>query len=134
MKIRKVRTVRDTNANVQEIARAFREAAESEYQGSGARKFADKAMGGKTGSKFGFFTPDAGDDPFAQLEEQPDFSVGVKMPAGGFVSGAQPVTVHLYVVDNGSSRHVELVGLYAQRALRVRTEELVSNLAASLPG
>lgn len=132
MKTREVRLVHQSSAPADKIAHAFREAAEAAYDGSGSRKLAHNTLGRKVGSRFEFFTPDT-DDPFAQVSEQPVFSVGVKMPAGGVFNSAMPVGVHMYVYDDGLKRRAELVGLYENRGLKGRVEALVGDLQQALP-
>jgi hypothetical protein len=101
----------DTDLSVQDLAAFFKRTADEILSGSLIRRFSNTTLSHKTDSKFEFFTPTS-DSPFAQFEQQLDFSVGVVMPAGGLSGGALPVTIHMYVVDSGPRRHVEFVAPY----------------------
>jgi hypothetical protein len=90
---------------VNELAGWFKETAEERHSGTG--RFTKMVSRAKAVE---FFTPEAGDDPFAATGDQPDFSVGVTMPCGGgLVGSAEIVTLHMYVSDLGDRRAAEFV-------------------------
>ena len=80
----------------------------------GGLKGAMNRMGAKKRSHTeteGFYTP-ADDNPFAGLEEAPDFAVGLNTLGGSlwYGAGARMKSVEMFVYDQGASRLVTLVG------------------------
>jgi hypothetical protein len=102
----KERTIR-TAMSVAECADVFRDAA-ADARGLSA-KVTDRTLQAAGNNESGFFTPTAGDDPFAAIDgNKPDFEVGVLIRK--FYGGANGAgtTVHMYVWDRGDHREVAL--------------------------
>ena len=99
-----------THLDTSECADVFKE--EGEAARGGVRnvlRVANRMTG--NGELPGFYTPDT-DSVFGQLEEKPDFMVGVKILkfGPGFTTGpGDGVHVHMYINDKGPMRNVELV-------------------------
>jgi hypothetical protein len=109
--MKSLRSVHESDLSVPDLAAFFKGTAQEILSGSLIRRISNTALSHKTDSKFEFFTPTS-NSPFAEFEQQPDFSVGVVMPAGGLSGGALPVTIHMYVLDTGPRRRVEFVAPY----------------------
>ena len=93
-----------TSLGVADLAAWFKETAQDRNENTG--RFAKMVARGKG---IEFFTPETAGDPFAAIEDQPAFSVGVTMPrGGGFRGQAEIVTLHMYVFDDGERRTVQL--------------------------
>ncbi len=114
----------ETNATVRQCEGTFQEAVRASY--GGARRLFRAVTAIRDGIDSGgleFFTPDA--TPFSQAGPQPDWQAGAHIPGFSKMYGASRVTVHIYVVDKGDRRIVQLVGPYSmgdkgstQRALQ----------------
>jgi hypothetical protein len=99
-----------TQLSTSECARVFKETGQAAR--GGARKLLEVSarMGGAR-DKTGFYTPTF-DPAFAEVEEKPDFMVGVNILKFGpaFTSGpGNGVHLHMYVNDKRTVRKVELV-------------------------
>lgn len=97
-----------TSKTVKECASTFRQAVTTSY-GAG-RKLA-RAASMLRGSDVGgieFFTPKS--SPFSSVDGETIWSAGAFVPGHNLMTGATRMAVHIYVVDRGDSREVQLVG------------------------
>lgn len=74
-----------------------------------------------------FFTPD--DSPFSSIGKQPDWQAGAWIPGLNKLYGSGRVAVHIYVVDQGSDREVQLVGPHGMGD-KGSTERLLHKIAS----
>lgn len=97
-----------TNKTVKECANAFRQAVTTSY-GAGRKlaRAASMLRGSDTGG-IEFFTPES--SPFSSLNGETAWSAGAFVPGHNLMTGATRMAVHIYVVDHGDSREVQLVG------------------------
>lgn len=99
-----------THLDTSRCAAVFRETGEAARGGARNALRAVNRLAGK-GDLSKLYTP--GFDPvFGDVEEKPDFMVGVKILkfGPGFTTGpGDGIHVHMYVNDRGSARNVELV-------------------------
>jgi hypothetical protein len=105
----------ETTKSVQECARTFREAADESYTGgrkflAGLNKVVGTALGQPTIGGLEYFTPPP--TPFESVDGGPAWQAGVLIPGYNKVRGANKMGVHIYVVDHGDKREVQLVGPY----------------------
>lgn len=105
----------ETTKSVQECTRTFREAAETSYTGgrkllAGLNKAVGTALGQPTMGGLEYFTPPS--TPFDSVEGGPSWQAGVLIPGYNKARGARKMAVHIYVVDHGDKREVQLVGPY----------------------
>lgn len=103
----------ETTMSVQECARVFREASEESYTGgrkflAGLNKAVGAALGQPTMGGLEYFTPPS--TPFDSVDGGPAWQAGVLIPGYNKMRGATKMAVHIYVVDHGDKREVELVG------------------------
>jgi len=114
----------ETGATVRQCASRFQEAVRASYGGARRLFRAVSAIRDSTDpGGLEFFTPSA--SPFSGASPHPDWQAGVHIPGFSKMYGASRVTVHIYVVDKGDRRIVQLVGPYrtgdkgsTQRALQ----------------
>jgi len=87
-----------TSLTTAELGMIFRSTS-LEIFGTGPRQLLSAVKGPGTAGRLEFFTPkdSPNDIPFAQLVPQPALKVGVQGPQGGFVNGAVPITIQMYV-------------------------------------
>jgi hypothetical protein len=99
-----------TQLSTSECAQVFKETGQAAR--GGARKLLEvSARLGGAGDKTGFYTPTF-DPVFGQVEDTPDFMVGVNILKFGpaFKNGpGNGIHVHMYVNDEEAARKVELV-------------------------
>jgi hypothetical protein len=121
-----------TTKSVQECANTFRTAVELSY--GGGRKLM-RAAGMLRGAIAGggdlggveFFTPKS--SPLDGTTERPDWKSGVFVPGFSKMYGASKMAVHIYVVDRGDKREVQLVGPYGMGD-KGSTERLLQTIAS----
>jgi hypothetical protein len=105
----------ETSKTVQECASTFRDAVQANYGNGGkAAPAVSMVCGGLTsdadGAGIEFFTPDA--SPFGSVNGGPAWSAGVVVPGCSRLDGARQMAIHIYVVDHGAKREVQVVGPY----------------------
>jgi len=120
-----------TNKTVEECARTFREAVEASY--SPGRKLlravGSLRSGATGGDSFGgveYFTPPP--SPFDGANG-PAWQGGAFVPGFSKMYGASKMAVHIYVVDRGDQREVQLVGPYGVGD-KGSTERLLQSIAS----
>lgn len=97
-----------TTKSVEDCSATFHRAAKSSYGGA-RRMLRGAAMLRGSGSEgFEFFTP--GPSPYSAAKA--DWQSGVYVPGYSKMHGASRMCVHIYVVDRGEEREVQLVGPY----------------------
>lgn len=116
-----------TKLSVQECAATFRQAVQKSY--SGGRKLIS-ALGSMRGNSGGveFFEP-----PRGQVDasgRSPDWQLGALVPGHSKMHGATKVGVHIYVVDEGKTRFVALVGTH-HMGEKGSTDRLVKTIRSS---
>jgi hypothetical protein len=116
----------ETAMSVEGCAQAFRTSVQKSY--SGGRKLIGglAAMRGNGGG-IEFFTPS--DGPFDDLAEGPAWKAGAFVPGHSKMHGATKMAVHIYVVDEGNRRQVQLVGPYSVGD-KGSTERLLNHIRA----
>lgn len=116
-----------TTKSVAECASTFSSAVKASY--GAARKLLRGVAVIRGGNSGGveFFTPDAG--PFSSVGRPPDWQAGVWIPGYNKMHGASRMAVHIYVVDHGDQREVQLVGPYGLGE-KGSTDRLLKNIAA----
>jgi hypothetical protein len=97
-----------TSLAVMELKTFFRATSESIFS-TPWRRIAAKIPGPFSAGEVKFFTPKSAGDPY---DAPPDLAVGVRGPQGGIFSGAQPVTIHMYVYERGPTRKVVFAAPY----------------------
>lgn len=121
-----------TTQTVEQCARTFREAIEASY--GGGRKLV-RAAGILRGALMGgsadpggleYFTPDS--SPFDSLSGGPAWQAGVWVPGYSKLTGPSRMAVHIYVVDHGDKREVQLVGPHGVGD-KGSTERLLKSIA-----
>lgn len=127
MKLREIDHRLDSSLDTQELAGRFKNAAEELWSQGGRRVIATVLRG----AKLKFFTPTPNDSPFAAFEDAPAFAVGVTMAKGGVVGGADPITLHMYVLDRGDSREVLLLARYTLSG-KAGAQRFIEHFAAAL--
>jgi hypothetical protein len=122
-----------SSLTTKELADLFRTTSETIFS-TPSRRFAAAIPGRSAAGKMTFFTPkEVDDDPFSQFDDQPAFSAGVQGPQGGKVNGASPVTIHMYVYDNGPTRKVVFSAPYQLPIItKGKAEDHVHRYAAAL--
>jgi hypothetical protein len=128
-----VRTEFTTKQSVQECANTFRNAVKGSYGASRkllrvASSMRGGLLGGGGEGGIEFFVPS--DTPFSQVDGSPDWMAGAYVPGYSKLHGATRMAVHIYVVDEGHHRVVQLVGPYGMGE-RGSTERLVKTIASS---
>lgn len=99
----------DTDLTVAQCAQTFQQAVQSSY-GPGRRLLRGLSMlRGTDEGAVEFFEPTGGLPP---VGPQPAWKGGALVPGHSKMHGATRMAVHAYVIDNGRSRTVELVGSY----------------------
>ena len=121
-----------TTKSVQECARTFREAAEESYTGgrrflAGLNKAVGTALGQPTMGGLEYFTPSSA--PFDSVDGGPAWQAGVLIPGYNKVRGARKMAVHIYVVDLGDKREIQLVGPYGIGD-KASTDRLLQSIAS----
>jgi hypothetical protein len=117
-----------TNMSVQQCEGTFRQAVQRSY--SPGRKVIS-ALGSLRGSTSGgveFFEP-----PRNQIDASgraPDWQLGALVPGHSKMHGATKVGVHIYVVDEGETRFVTLVGAH-NVGEKGSTDRLVKSIHSS---
>lgn len=129
--MRDLRMEFQTTKTVPECAETFRDAVKASY--GGGRKLMRATgllrgamMGGDDVGGIEFFTP--GSSPFDSVTGQPTWKAGAFVPGFSKMYGASKMAVHIYVVDRGDNREVQLVGPYGMGD-RGSTERLMQAIA-----
>lgn len=122
----------ETTKSVQECAQTFREAAEESYTGgrkflAGLNKAVGTALGQPTMGGLEFFRPPS--TPFDSVEGGPAWQAGALIPGYNKMRGASKMAVHIYVVDHGDKREVQLVGPYGLGD-KSSTDKLLQSIAS----
>ena len=99
-----------TKLSVEECAGAFRAAVQKSYGASRKLIGGLSALRGNGGG-IEFFTPS--DGPFDAVGKSPAWKAGAFVPGHSKMHGATKMAVHIYVVDEGNRRLVQLVGPYS---------------------
>ena len=105
----------------------FKDAVEQSYTGGRKLMKGLAALGGRSGNKLEFFEPS--DTPFSCLDGGPAFKAGAFVPGYSKLHGTVQMAVHIYVMENGSHRSVQLVGPYSMGE-KGSTERLIKSIAA----
>ena len=122
-----IREAFQTKMSVKECAGTFRQAVQKSY--SGGRRLIS-ALGSTKGNSGGieFFEPPRGQVDSAG--RSPDWQGGASVPGHSKAWGATKMTVHIYVLDQGETRQVTLVGPY-NMGEKGSTERLVQSIRSS---
>jgi hypothetical protein len=115
-----------TAKSVEQCASAFRGAAMKSY-GVGRKLLGGLGALRGSGGGLEFFVPEH--DAFSVLGSSPTWKAGVFVPGHSKLHGATKMAVHIYVVDEGSKRQVQLVGPYATGD-KGSTERLLNGIRA----
>ncbi len=117
----------DTKMSVAQCAQTFREAVKTSY-GAGRRLIRGlSVLRGNDGGGVEFFEPTGG-LPIAG--SPPAWKGGATLPGQSKMYGATRMAVHAYVVDNGQTRTVHLVGPYGMGD-KGSTSRLLRSVASS---
>lgn len=121
----------ETSKTVQECDSTFRDAVQTSCGGREAARALSTVRGGlMTDADSGgieFFTPES--SPFGRVNGGPAWSAGVLVPAYGKLDGAERMAIHIYVVDHGAKRGVQVVGPYGVED-RGSAERLLRSIAS----
>jgi hypothetical protein len=126
--MKEVRSEFETNKTVEQCAVTFRDSVQRSY-GVGRKLIAGLgSLRGSTSGGVEFF--DSQDSPFSVIGPSPTWKAGALIPGHSKWSGATKMAVHIYVLDKGDTRLVQLVGPYGTGD-KGSTERLVSSIQAS---
>jgi hypothetical protein len=122
----------ETSKTVQECASTFRDAVQTSCGGGRKAVRALSAVrGGLTSDAdsggIEFFTPES--SPFGRVNGGPAWSAGVLVPGHSKLDGAGRMAIHIYVVDHGAKRGVQVVGPYGLED-RSSAERLLRSIAS----
>jgi hypothetical protein len=130
--MRDLRIELQTTKTVKECAETFRGAVQASY--GGVRKLHRAAgmlrgaiTGGDDTGGIEFFTPNS--SPFDSATGEPAWKAGAFVPGFSKMYGASKMAVHIYVVDQGDKREVQLVGPYGMGD-KGSTERLLQAIAS----
>ncbi len=108
---------------VQQCIQTFQVAVKASYGGARRLLRGAAALRGEGSGGLEFFTPPSGGgDP------QPTWQSGAWVPGYSKMHGASRMAVHIYVVDRGGQREIQLVGPYGMGE-KGSTERLLNKIA-----
>ena len=121
----------ETSKTVQECASAFRDAVQTNCgRGGKAVRASSVVRGGLANDADGggieFFTPES--SLFGSVNGGPAWSAGFYVPGSSKLGGAKRPAIHIYVVDHGAKREVQVVGPYGVED-KGSTERLLRSIA-----
>ena len=115
-----------TRSSVEQCAMIFRDAVKASYGGGRRLLRGVSVLRGSESGGLEFFEPH--DTPFSRVGVQPTWCAGAYVPGYSKMHGATRVAVHIYVLDEGESRTVQLVGPYSVGE-KGSTERLMKSIA-----
>ena len=125
--MKEVRSDFETTWTVEQCAATFRDAVRRNY-GVGRKLIAGlRALRGNTQGGVEFFDPQ--DSPAGVTGPSPTWKAGAFIPGHNKLSGATKVAIHIYVLDQGNKRLVQLVGPYGAGE-KGSTERLLASIQA----
>jgi len=102
-----------TDKSVQECAATFQQAVRSSYAGALRLKRGGSMPRGERSGGLEFFTP--GLAACSSLDDQPAWQAAAWIPGVSRMYEPDRLAVHIYVVDHGDHREVQLVGPHGAR-------------------
>jgi hypothetical protein len=116
----------DTRLSVKDCAATFIQAVQDSYGGGRKLMKGLAAIGGRRVSGLEFFEPAGGS--LSPADGGPTYKQGAVIPGYSKMHGTVQMEVHIYVVEEGDHRYVELVGPYSMGE-KGSTERLVKSIA-----
>jgi hypothetical protein len=120
----------ETSRTVQECASTFRDAIQTSC-GGGRGTVRGRLTSNADSSVIKFFTPKS--SPFGSVNGGPAWSAGVLVPGDSKLDGARRIAIHIYVVDHGATREVQVVGPYGDED-KGSTGRLLRSIARCFSG
>ena len=123
--MQEIRNSFQTTLSVKDCEATFRQSVKNSF--SGGRKLIASlgSMRGNISGGIEFFSPPRGQ--FDESGRSPNWQGGALVPGHSKAWGATKMAVHIYVVDDGETREVQLVGPY-RMGDKGSTERLVKSI------